>query len=74
MEGIVSRIFYRDNGVRLIVNNKEIGLSDIHAIYSVERSKSTINRKDLGMNENSTNMNPAKDIKIDNDIYNREGR
>jgi len=67
VKGVVSRIFYRNDGVRLIVNNIEIGLSDIHAIYNVESANNNNNKKTFGIKENSANMNTTKDIEILND-------
>lgn len=69
VKGIVSKLFYRDNGVRLIVNGREIGLSDIHSIYIVQRPENISNGKASGMSGNSANVNHnhAKDINISND-------
>ncbi|HNU92037.1 MAG TPA: flagellar hook capping FlgD N-terminal domain-containing protein [Spirochaetota bacterium] len=36
VEGEVSRIFYRENDIRLMVNGAELGLSDIHAVLPPE--------------------------------------
>ena len=32
VEGEVSRIYYRENDIRLLVNGTELGLSDVHAV------------------------------------------
>ncbi|HSV95712.1 MAG TPA: flagellar hook capping FlgD N-terminal domain-containing protein [Spirochaetota bacterium] len=37
VEGEVSRIFYRENDIRLLVNGTELGLSDIHSVLPPEQ-------------------------------------
>ncbi len=32
VEGEVSRIYYRENDIRLLINDTELGLSDVHAV------------------------------------------
>ncbi len=36
VSGVVSRVSYRNNEVRLIVNNRELHLSEINAVYPAE--------------------------------------
>lgn len=64
IEGTVTSVFYKDDDIRLIVNDKEIGLNDIHAVYSNDTS----NNKTEKINENNTkNINTSKDNKNIND-------
>jgi flagellar basal-body rod modification protein FlgD len=37
--GTVSRVFYRDNDLRLVVNNTEISLSDVHSVFPAEEPR-----------------------------------
>ncbi|MDY6932829.1 MAG: flagellar hook capping FlgD N-terminal domain-containing protein [Spirochaetota bacterium] len=67
LKGIVSKIFYSNDGVKLKVNNSEIGLSDIHAIYSIEASTNMMNNKANMIKEYSKQANPSKDINTYND-------
>jgi len=52
--GIVSKIFYKDSNIQLLVGREQVTLSDIHAIYPAEmdnsREKST--KSDTGINKN----------------------
>ena len=52
IEGVVSKIFYRENEVRLVVDSNEISLSDIHAVFPHEEKK----------------INDPKGIQINHDI------
>lgn len=38
-DGIVTKVYFRDNEVRLKVNNREVNLSDIHAVLPYEEKK-----------------------------------
>ena len=72
VNGVVSKIFYRGSDVQLIVNKEVIGLSDIHAVYSVDKSDiKNITDRNSGMNYRPK-TNPAKDIDIYNDTNKRE--
>ncbi|MCU0845501.1 MAG: flagellar hook assembly protein FlgD [Spirochaetes bacterium] len=42
VEGEVSRIFYRENDIRLLVNGTEVGLSDIHSVLPPEQKAAPI--------------------------------
>ncbi len=41
VSGVVSRVSYRNNEVRLIVNNRELQLSEINAVYPAEAPRET---------------------------------
>jgi flagellar basal-body rod modification protein FlgD len=57
VEGVVTSMFYKNDDIRLIVNNKEIGLNDIHAVYTSNDSAEKLNEN------NYKNINTSKDIK-----------
>lgn len=42
VEGEVSRIFYRENDIRLMVNGTELGLSDIHSVLPPEQKAAPV--------------------------------
>ncbi len=44
VEGIVSKIFYRQDEIRLLVENNEIGLADVHAILPPDERKKAAER------------------------------
>ncbi len=69
IEGVVTSMFYKNDDIRLVVNNKEIGLNDIHAVYT----NSTNNTAAENLNENSyKNNNTSKDIKNNIDTIKAE--
>jgi flagellar basal-body rod modification protein FlgD len=64
VEGLVTSIFYKNDELRLMVNGKEIGLNDIHTVYTNEP-----NNKTEKINENN---NTSKDNKKTNDTIKAE--
>ncbi|MFH0974274.1 MAG: flagellar hook capping FlgD N-terminal domain-containing protein [Spirochaetota bacterium] len=59
VEGAVTSIFYKNDEIRLMVNGKEIGLNDIHSVYTNDPENKT-------GKANVTDYNP-KDNKNNND-------
>jgi flagellar basal-body rod modification protein FlgD len=58
VEGLVTSIFFKNDEIRLVANGKEIGLNDIHSVYTNEPNNKTVKI-------NESNNNTAKDnIKI----------
>ncbi len=39
VEGVVTSLFYKNNQIRLSVNGRSVGLSDIHAVYPAEKQE-----------------------------------
>ncbi len=60
VEGTVTSIFFKNDEIRLMVNGREIGLNDIHAVYTGEPGN-----KAGKINDNKNNT--AKDNKNNND-------
>ncbi|MBN2402268.1 MAG: hypothetical protein JXN64_07690 [Spirochaetes bacterium] len=67
VEGLVTSIFYKNNEIRLTVNGREIGLNDIHAVYTNEPDNKT-------GKINESNNNTAKDNIKTNDTNKADGQ
>lgn len=62
IEGTVKGIFYKGDDIRLVVNGRDIGLDDIHSVYTSEnQSPGEVDKN------NNININTSKDIKNNND-------
>jgi flagellar basal-body rod modification protein FlgD len=66
IEGVVTSMFYKNDDIRLIVNNKEIGLNDIHAVYTNNAETEKLNVSSY------KNNNTSKDIKNNIDTIKTE--
>ena len=68
IEGTVSGMFYKGDDIRLVVNGREIGLNDVHAVYTDYHSNlnNNTNRSEKTA-DNKLNNNTSKEIKNIND-------
>lgn len=64
IEGMVSAIFYKNNDIRLMVNDSEIGLADIHSVYPADGAEN----KDAAPAGINLNPDAAKAKEVINDI------
>ena len=65
--GVVNKIIYRNNDIRLLIGSREVGLSDIHAVspdVKVEAKDPIINKQQGKVNSSIDKMNTSKDIGI----------
>ena len=71
VQGVVNGVIYRNNDIRLLVGKREVGLSDIHAVYPGVKEKdkdSIIDRQQRKVNNSINKMNTTKDTGENNDI------
>lgn len=45
IDGTVSRLFYKDNQVRLVVGNRDLGIEDIQSVFPPEEVRKTVREK-----------------------------
>ncbi|MBN2040557.1 MAG: hypothetical protein JW864_10965 [Spirochaetes bacterium] len=70
IEGLVSGMFFKGDDIRLVVGGKEIGLNDVHAVYTVNTAWNPGNAAAMYEEnaESNLNNNTSKEIKNYNDI------
>lgn len=68
IEGTVTGMFYKGEDIRLVVNGREIGLGDVHAVYTKTESNPgiTLNTAEK-LPPNNLNNNTSKEFKNNND-------